>query len=429
MRLKSFVFILLLSLWAPPATWGQTSTEPFTPSGVEKTMTTVFDPKAPQENTLTLYGSEEYTDNVNESAKARSDMISIIGARGNYIHQASRFQVKAALDGSYNAYALGNHANEFKGSGQATATVAAVPNLLFLEGEDQFRQVYTSLTTGETNPTDTSRDQVTQNSSTARVYVTPHFNDRLELKLGTSYGAIAYSQSDNATDKQYYTAFGQSFYALTSTFKLSTETEVIHIDTNHRSQDKYLCSGGFIWNYSETGSFEAKSGPRLNTYSTHASQLDWYWNALLSQSFKRYTFSLDTSSLDVENPSTNYSSRTQKAGASLAWQGERLGLRARGEYVFLNGQETADTRQVNTSLTGSYDLTPRLTLKAAGSRNVSDQSGNNITRWYADGSLSYALNDRYSLECYYRWKIAESSSSSNNSYTLDRFGLSIKRTF
>lgn len=429
MRSKSCVFILFLLLWSPSATWAQTSTEPFTPSSVEKAMTTAFDPNATQENTLTLTGSEEYTDNVNANAKARSDMISIIGARGSYIHQASRFQVKAALDGSYNAYALGNHADEFKGSGQATVTIAAVPNLLFLEAEDQFRQVYRSLTAGETNATDTSRDQVTQNSSTARLYVTPHFSDRLEFKFGTSCGAILYGQSTTSANKQYYSTFGQSFYALTPTLKLTTETEAIHTDSESLTQDKYLFSSGFIWNYSATGSLETKVGSRLNTYSSHASKWDVYWNALLTQSFKRYTFTIDTSSLDVENPSTSYSSRTQKAGVAVRWNGERLHLRAGGEIIFLTGEGTSDTQQINASLSGSYDLTSRLTFKASGSRNVSDQTSSNTTRWYAGGSLNYALGERYSLECYYRWKLATTSSSSSSSYTLDRIGLSIKRTF
>lgn len=428
MRLKLLSFLLLIILCAPGKSWAQTGTEPFTPSAVESSMNTVFDPKVSQENTLTLSGSVEYIDNVNESSNALSDMISIIGATGHYNHQSSRLRVKASLDGSYNVYALGNHANELKGSGQFMATVAAIPNLLFLEAEDQFRQVFTSLTEGDTNPTDTSRDQVTQNTSTARLYITPDFNDRLELKLGVGYGTTLYDNPDNTTNKQYYTAFGKSFYALTKNLKLTVETEVLHVTFQDNTQDKYLCSGGFIWNYSETGSFEAKAGPRLNTYSSNASNLDLFWNALLTQSFKRYTFSLDSSSLDVENPSEGYSDRTQKAGATLGWQGDRLTLRARGEYVFLTSQETGDTQQINASLTGSYDLTPRLTFKASGSSNYSSQSGNTNTRWYADASLTYALSDRYSLEGYYRWKIYESSSASNN-YTLNRIGLSIKRTF
>lgn len=427
MRMLFLAVFLLLPLCAPLTAGAQTSTEPFTPSEVEKSLVTVFDPKATQENTLSLSAGQEFNDNVNEKSKARSDWVSIVNALGNYSHQSSRLKFSANLDGSYNIYALGNRTNELKGSGQIKATVAVVPELVFLEGDEQFRQVFSNLTSGETNTTDSSRGQVTQNTGVIRAYVTPHFNDRLALKFGTTYTSIIYDSTES--NKQYYGVFLQSVYDLLPRFKLTAETEAKRMESQNGGLQKLLCSGGFIWEYGPDGVLQAKGGPRFNQYDGGESHLDLYWNAVLSQGFGRYTITLDTSSIDAENPSSEYSTRTSKAGASLAWKGERATLQARGEYSFLNGQDTTNTEQVNASLTGIYELTPRLTFKASGSRNLSLQTASTKTRWYADASLTYALGERYSLECYYRWKLSQASGGGDDDYTVNRIGLTVKRTF
>jgi len=43
--------------------------------------------------------------------------------------------------------------------------------------------------------------------------------------------------------------------------------------------------------------------------------------------------------------------------------------------------------------------------------------------------LTYDLGKDFSLEGYYRWKVAESTQGVNNNYTVNIVGLSLKKTF
>jgi len=423
-----FVAVLLLLL-APLAAGAQTNTSNVTSSQLEKPLDpgSAATATSPPASSLTLGASEEHNDNVNEESQGQSDWVSMFTVVGNYSHQSSRLSLEGVVDGSYNIYALGNHSDEFKGFGRAKATVAIVPGLLILEGQDQIRQVFSNLTEGESTSDDSSRGQVFQNTGIARMYLTPRLSDRFTLKFGGDYTSVVYDSTE--TNKQYYGIFLFGAYDLHPRLSLTAESEANHMESQLGDMEKFLCSGGFVWNYSSDGSLQAKAGPRFSRYSDGSSDVNIFWSALATQKLGRYIAALDSSSLYTENPSTTYATRTSKIGATFTRTGDRSKVEARGEYSILNGQDTQQTEQATLKLSGNYELTPRLLVKASGARTLNLQTSSSNTRWYADVSLEYSLAERYTVGCYYKWKLSDASAGGDANYVVNRMGVTIKRTF
>jgi hypothetical protein len=428
-RWYPLLFALLLGAAPWPSTGpAATLDDFFTWSSVEKAYPDPQRAKSIQENTLTLSSGDEYNDNVNEKARKQADFVNSVSANGGYNHQSSRLKVMGSLDGSYNYYSMGNRANEFRGGGQASVSLAVVPNSIFLEGQDSFRQVFSSLVQGQTNSSDSSRGQTTQNSATFTAYATPHLGDRLALKVGVDLTSIMYNSTET-TNKQGYGAFIQSAYDLTPKLQLTAETEANHESTSHGGQQWTIVAGGFMWEYTDGGTLQAKAGPRFTSYEDGGSELDPFWNVRLSQTIRRMSLSIDSSSFYVENPSSSYTSKSRKIGATVGWKNDRTSLQFRGTYSILDGGGLASTNQTSVNLTASHELTPRLSMRMSATEELSDQSGYSHTRLYADGSLIYQLAEKWSVEGYYRWKLSDSSSGGNDNYTVNKVGLQLRKSF
>ncbi|GFK93894.1 hypothetical protein NNJEOMEG_01732 [Fundidesulfovibrio magnetotacticus] len=376
---------------------------------------------------LRLGAGEEYNSNVNEKPKAQHDFSSVISAVGSANLESTYLTASAKIDGTYNIYALGNRADEFKGTAQVKGTGNIIKEFLFLEGEGQFQQVFSNLARGETNPTDSTRNQVNQNTVTGRIYVTPRLTDRLSLKAGFQYTAIIYNQPER--NKQGCNVFALSNYELTPNLSLILEGDGGRQDSQTGWFERVVLGGGFLWTYSQDGSIQIKVGPRFTRYDQGDFTTDIYWDARLVHSFKKLQLTADTSSKYVENPSSRYTSRQNSAGASLAWTEDRLTLQAKASYSTLSGKGTQNSEQVSLGLSASYELTPRLKLKASGTRELSTTDSGSLTRWYADLSGTYDLGHDFSLEGYCKFKFSDSSASSSNNYTVNIVGLRLKKQF
>ncbi|WP_243361515.1 hypothetical protein [Fundidesulfovibrio terrae] len=379
------------------------------------------------DNDITLGLGEEYNSNVNETPHAQADWASIASAVGTVKYEASRLTVNGAIDGSYNLYALGNRENEFKGHGKVKASLAVMPDTVFLEAEDSFQQVYKNLNRGATNSTDSTSDMTNQNTVTGRFLIMPRVADRLTLKLGAEINAIIYNSTE--LNKQIYAVFGEAGYALTTQLQLILNAEGKRQEPFAGGYDRVVVSGGFRWDYSSDGNILAMVGPRFTRYNVGDFIVDPYWNAKLVHSFGKLKLSADTSSIYGENPSNRFTTKTVTVGGGAEWKQDRVGLAAGARFSSLSGQAQSSSKQVSLSLTGSYELLPRLVLKAGGSRESSLTSGDDLVRWYANGSLNYEISDRFTVEGYYKWKLSGSNRGGIDNYNVNIVGLRFKRTF
>jgi hypothetical protein len=379
------------------------------------------------DHNITLGLGEEYNTNVNETPHPLHDWVSVASASGGVTYEASRLFVTGAIDGSYNFYALGNRDPEFKGNGKAKATLTVLPETLFLEGEDSFQQVYKNLNQGQTNPTDSNSNQTNQNTVTGRIYVTPRLADRLMLKVGAEVNAIIYNSTE--LNKQIYVVFADAGYDLTTQLQLLLGAEGKRQEPWSGGYDRIIVSGGFKWDYATEGELTAKAGPRFTRYNVGDFVVDPYWDAKLVHTFGKMKLTADSSSLYRENPGTKFTTKTVTAGAAAEWQQDRLGISASARYSYLTGKDQSDSKQVSLGISASYDLLPRLVLKVGGYRESSLSSGDDLVRWYANGSLTYEMTDKFFLEGYYKWKLSGSNKGHNENYDVNIVGLRIRRTF
>ena len=377
--------------------------------------------------TVTVGAGEEYNTNVNEKSTPRADWVSVGTAKGGATYEAPRLKAEGKIDGSFNVYALGNRTDEFKGSGQAKASVAVMPEVLFVEGEEQFKQVFTNLARGETNPTDSTRDQSNQNTLIGRIYLTPHLSDRLALKAGTEFTAYIYDSS--VQNKQQYTAFANTMYELTPSLQFLLDLLAQRQETKLGGYERASARAGFKWNYMDGGSIMLSGGPRYSRYDNGATNLDPDIEAKLDQTLGRLLFTGAASSKYVENPSSIYSSRTNVVSGSVAWKHDRGSFTARAGYTLLDGEDTKRSNQLSLGLAAEYQITSRLLLKASGARETSLTSTNFQTRWYAEGNLAYELGHNFSLEGYSKWKLSNTTLGTNSNYTVNIAGIRLTKTF
>lgn len=393
------------------------------------------------EYSMTLGVGEEYNSNVNDKNNGQADLVSKATAVGAFKYQASRLAVDGKIDGSFNIYALGHRNDEFKGSGQLNSKLTVSEELFFVEANGSFQQVYSNLIRGETNPTDSTRSQVNQYTTIGKVYLTPHLADRLAVKIGYDFTAYIYGDpqgtgtsnsatgNDTGTNKVVHSVYATTVYELTPVFQVTLDANALKQYSQKGGLERAYVNGGFRWQFSEEGYVYAKAGPRYSKYDNGASSLNPFVDAAISQKFGRFTTTASLSSMYTENPSATYSSLKNTAGMVLAWDAERLSLQARGSYSLTDGEDTQRSNQFSLGITAKYNLTSRLAISAGGAREATQTSNSFQVRWYANGGLTYDLGKDFSLEGYYRWKVAESTQGVNNNYTVNIVGLSLKKTF
>jgi len=378
---------------------------------------------------------EEYNDNVNERPDAKADWVSKATVNGKINYVGPRVEGNASVDGSYNLYALGNRTNEFKGGAQAKLKVEAVKDLIYIEGEDKLSQVYSSITRGETNETDSNRQQVFQNESKALVYITPHITERLALKAGYEFRAWTYLNNQPETtngfgrNKWNHRLFAGATYDLTPTIALTMDADASRQEPQESGFTRTMINAGFKWQYSENGIFTAKAGPRFTHYDNGTTSARPYWEGRLTHTFGRIAVSAETSSLYEQNPSADYDALRNSVGGSVGYRFDRGSLEARARYSFVTGEDTQNSNQLSLSIVGTYELTPSLAAKVSGTREFSLTSSRSLTRWYVNGSLQYELGRGFSVEGYYRWKLSEASQGVNDNYFVNIVGLQFRKTF
>jgi len=378
---------------------------------------------------------EEYNSNVNERPDPKADWVSKASVNGKISYVGPRVEGSASADGSFNLYALGNRDNEFKGNAQAKLKVEAVKDLIFIEGEDKLSQVYSSITRGETNETDSNRQQVFQNESKALVYITPQVSERLALKAGYEFKAWTYlnNQPETTTgfgrNKWNHRIFAGAVYDLSPTLTLTMDAEANRQEPQESGFTRAMVNAGFKWQYGENGILTVKAGPRLTHYDNGDTSARPFWEAKLTHGFGRFYVSAETSSLYEQNPSADYDALRNSVGGTAGYRFDRGSLEARARYSFVTGEDTQNSNQLSLSITGTYELTPRLLLKASGSREYSLTSRRGLTRWYVNGSLQYEIGKGFSVEGYYRWKLSEASNSPADNYFVNIAGVQFRKTF
>jgi len=393
------------------------------------------------EYSMTVGVGEEYNSNVNEKNNGQSDWISKATAVGAFKYGGARLAVDGKVDGSFNVYALGHRNDEFKGSGQLNSKLTVSEQLFFVEANASFQQVYQNLIQGETNPTDSTRNQVNQYTPTGRAYLTPHFSDRLVVRIGYEFTAYIYgdpqgvgtsnspSGNDTGTNKVVHTLFATTAYELTPAFQVTLDANALKQFSPKGGLERAYVAGGGRWQFSEDGTIFAKAGPRYSKYDNGASSLNPFVDAAITQKFGRFVTSATLSSMYTENPSATYSSLKNTVGASISWDAERLSLQARGSYSLTDGEDTQRSNQFSLGITAKYALTPRLAFSAGGTRETTQTSNSFQVRWYANGSLIYDLGKDFSMEGYYRWKISTQGVGSTNAYDVSIVGISLRKAF
>lgn len=391
-----------------------------------------------EENTITVGIGEEYNDNVNERPNAKSDFITKPYAKGAMKYEGGRILLDGYIDASYNLYAQGNRADEFKGTALLHTKAALVRDSVFAEASGNIQQVFKSIALGQSNSVDSTNNQVNQGTINGQLYATPRLNERTSLKTGYDFTAYVYgwgpwqnntTQNGNSSvNKTIHTVFANAAYELTPLWQLFLEANASRQDTIRGGYDKVYANTGFRYQFSEEGVLQVKAGPQYAWFDNGTSTLTPYVDAFAEQKFGRLALRGYATSNYAENPASKFAALKQTAGFRGTWTGERASLTANAMYTVTSGEETIRSNQLSLSTRLSYALTERLTASVGAQCESNVTSRYNQVRWYADGGLTYELGKDFSLQGYYNWKLSDSNSHAYN-YNVNIIGIRLMKTF
>jgi len=384
-----------------------------------------------------ISAGEEYNDNVNDTSDKKADFITFFSPTVHFLYTGNR--VKAAIDysGTLRIYDTGQRTNEILNSLAATASAEVVENLLVVDVSDTNQMVFSDTTQGTPNTSDSTRNQVNQNSFAAGATLTPHFGDRTQFKLGYRFTGTAYA-SGTGVNKYDQQGFLDVLYELTPTLEIGANSKVIRQTSDGGDVTRYYLTAVTRYTYSEGCYIYIQGGGVESVYDLGGNKLLPSWSAGWNHVIGRSGISLQTSGDYVDNPSTIYNSFRATYSATLYHDFDRARVAASVSYSDYTGQDTGHSKDVTANVNLNYEITPRLgasvslgLVNTIGSSNnfATLSNSNNTQRLYGSAELNYQLPKDFSVKAYYRNKTSLAGSGNFNTYNSNIVGVGLTKTF
>uniref|UniRef100_I2Q339 PEP-CTERM system associated protein n=1 Tax=Desulfovibrio sp. U5L TaxID=596152 RepID=I2Q339_9BACT len=384
--------------------------------------------RAEFEYRASVSAGQEYNSNVNESSKPKADFITIMSTSVQALYAGPRLNTSVDYQGDLRLYDTGQRQDELLNSLEAKASFQVIKELLLLEVADSNHMVYYNAAKGDTNPADSTEDQVNQNILSGGLTLTPRINDRTTTSLGYRASSSLYDSSD-AVNKLTQTAYAEVLHALTPRMDIGGTLQYQFQNTSEGDVSRYMASGVVRYTYGDGCYVFGRFGAVQSVYNAGGNTLLPVASAGLTHTLGRTTFLLQAQADYVDNPSSVYNSYKTLYSATVTRTFERGTVSAYAGYSNYSGQDTNQTNDLTTTVQGTYELTPRLGSTLSLSRIGSVASGDSADRYYLTAEMRYQLPKDASVKLYYQYKRNEAASSGESSYNVNIIGLALSKSF
>jgi hypothetical protein len=377
---------------------------------------------------------EEYTDNVEQEQDGEEDFITVLTPRLSYARDGARLQASADYKGDYRYYARQTRDEEFNHDLRAKALLDAWDSFLFLEASDVYRLVNSDRTRGDAEDGESTVDLVQQNTFRFSPYIEPRFGNRGGAKIGYAFTNIWYN-NDDGDSKNIHTGFLDADYEMTAQTALLSGYSYTQELSDEDTLDRHIVYLGASHAYSEDGSVYIKVGPQYTRYRERdSSSSGLYWDAGLNHDFGLVQLELTSGVTFEDDPDTGetYERRFGTLRLSKSWERTLASVFASIEDYEESADggisdESGSVRRTALGLSVSHDITSRLKASARASHDFKDDD-DDTKRWFASLGLDYALGERTSLGCWYRFKDS-SSDDADEDYRVNSAGVRFTMNF
>lgn len=376
--------------------------------------------------TVTL--SEEFNDNVNETANAKSDLVTSLKPTLKWNYIGSRTTSSISYAGNLRQYAFGNRQDEFLNTLEANAQLDAIKNLLSINFSDNNKMVFTDATLGSTNDADSTTRQVNQNTFMTGATLLPASWDRTPVTVDAAFFKTTYWDG-TGIDKTGQQIILDLLHSTTDRLDLGADAKLFHQEATGANLIRLSASGVIRYTYADDCFIYGRIGLIRSQTQGFDREIKPIWSAGLSHNFGRTAINIDSQAGYIDNPSSSQDTYRYTITAYLQRTIDRSMLTINAGYTDYTTQNDEQNKQITLGIKEAYELTSRLRFTISGSYITNTTFGQTLDRLYGSTELNYDLPKDYTISLWYRHKLSNSTSSSTNTYQVHMTGIGLQKTF
>ncbi|WP_139311535.1 hypothetical protein [Desulfovibrio sp. DV] len=380
------------------------------------------------ETSASISLSEEFNDNVNDTANAKSDLITSLKPTLKLDYAGNRTTASVAYAGSLRQYAFGNRQNEFLNTLEAKASLEAIENLLLAKVSDSNKMVFTDATLGAATEADSTSNQVNQNNLKVGLGLQPASWERTPVSLDVDYMKTTYWDG-TGIDKNGQQIVLDVLHSATQLLDIGGDAKVYRQEAADTNLTRISATGVVRFTYAEDCYLYSRVGVMRSVIQGESHEIQPIWSAGLAHVFGRTSLTIDSQAGYIDNPSTIQDTYRTTITANLQRTFERSILTLNAGYVDYSGNDTLQSKQLTVGLKELYSLTPRLNFVLSGSYITNTTSIQTLDRIYGASELHYELPSDYSLSLWFRHKVSNSTTNNANTYHANMVGIGLQKTF
>jgi hypothetical protein len=377
-------------------------------------------------STVTL--SEEFNDNVNETANAKSDLVTSLKPTLKWNYIGNRTTGSISYAGNLRQYAFDNRQDEFLNTLEAKAQLDAVKNLLSINFSDNNKMVFTDATLGATNDADSTTRQVNQNSFTTGATLLPASWERTPVTLDASFFKTTYWDG-TGIDKTGQQITLDLLHSTTDRLDLGGDAKFFHQEATGANLIRLSASGVIRYTYADNCFIYGRIGLIRSQAQGFDREIKPIWSAGLSHNLGRTVINIDSQAGYIDNPSSNQDTYRHTITAYLQRTIDRSMLTVNAGYTDYTTQNNEQNKQITLGFKEAHELTSRLRFTISGSYVTNTTLGQTLDRLYGSTELNYDLPNDYTISLWYRHKASNSTASSTNTYQVHITGVGLQKTF
>lgn len=341
--------------------------------------------------------SEEYNDNIYDSAfDVKTDYVTHLmpGLALKYRTGFWDWNLNYLLD--YRIYAKNSYNDQDVHNLNVNGLVTLLDNLLFLEIQENYRRVSTSVRQDFTKESD-NLNQTDSNIITASPYITLKPASNLNAKLGLRFANYWY-KDPGTIDKNEYGGFAKMDYEISPKLFMDGGYTFTHSearqDPGFNNYDWHNVYVGPRYQYAEKSSIYGHGGYTFIDYASGQTVNNPFWDAGISHNFGTWQATVETRVAYQQDPEQNLTEVTSYSGTlEKTFARGTVGFSAGYfKYDYMNLSTEPDTDSYRAGMNVSYNLTSRLTGRLAFEAEEFHEKGQgNYTRYFVNPHLEYNL--------------------------------------
>jgi hypothetical protein len=299
--------------------------------------------------------SEEYTDNVFDTPRKRSDYITRAMPGLTLLYKAPLWDWDLAYNFDYRYYARQSRTDDTTHNLKAKGVVKLIDEVLFLELSDVYKRVSLDYTRDTTNE-NLSTNQSDQNVGIVSPYFVLRPTAALTLRTGYRYTNTWY-RDPSATDKRDQVVFLDSSYEISPKLFATAGYSFTREDSSRYGFYRHQLYVGPRYEYAEKSFLFAHAGPTVTEYDDQAETVNPTWNAGVTHVFDTVTVNLSTGVKYTDDPLGN-AIEERSYSASLQKTLSRGAVTVSSTYTeFVDTKiDTMTKKRFSAGVMGNYEL-------------------------------------------------------------------------